>query len=101
MNIDGRIVFREETIIDNSRETETETRTSINESETSQKKTVERPAVKKWQIMAAYQLPGTVWAGAGFRQSLWIIESSVWVMNPLPVNQAPEFKPMVGLSIAF
>lgn len=96
IDIGGRIVFREETIIDNSRETDTFRRSEINEREHSETEKIERPAVKKWQIMASQQ----VWGGsgqmygAGFRQSLWIIEAAVWGMGSKDAA-------VLGVTVAF
>lgn len=102
VEVGGRVVFREETIIDNTRETDTTTHTETDERDRSETESSQRPAVKKWLAMAwAEPTTGRLWLGAGFRQSLWIVEASVWAGNPVPVSGTPEFRPAVGLTLAF
>lgn len=59
---------------------------------------ISKPAVKKMALLYGYEFFGARhWAGAGFRQNLWILEIEVGAMFPmLPV---PSFKGMGLLEI--
>ncbi len=96
VDIGGRIVFREETVIDNSRETDVSRRSETDERDRNETESSQRPAVKKWQIMAAQQVYGGSGQmyGAGYRQSLWIIEVAVWGLGSPTAG-------LVGATIAF
>ncbi len=56
----------------------------------------ERPAVKKWQVMAGQQVWGgrSRLYGGGYRQSLWLVEASVWGMGNKGMG-------LGGVSLAF
>ncbi len=90
----GVASFRTDTTI--LSETEIDKLLEIDEKEKSDKEVIEKPALKKWQVMAAQCVIGCQGQlfGGGYRQSLWIIEPAVWTMWNKDLG-------LVGATIAF
>lgn len=89
---DGQVGIKVEEFTDI--ETETDKFTDIKDK--TDKKVTERPALKKWQAMAAQCIVGCSGQmyGGGYRQSLWIIEPAVWTLWGKDLGLA-------GLTVAF
>ncbi len=56
----------------------------------------EKPALKRWTIHAGIEPSGKQWVGAGFRQSLFIVEAEAYFFVPVNFDTG-----IIGLSVAF